>query len=231
MSAFYIAPAKSRVYVATDTLCVRADDFTPLTFGHKSFAVPHLNTIVGVSGFGAFMAEWKAQLKFNCTEMDIADLHEVAPKMMRDAYHRFMLTATPAVEEVRGPGGTKVYHAGYSPRRGECVAYGYYSGDDFEGEEITSEYVQPISEEIQAVFTRDQGLVERIVAFFERVYELNQQSPPGESVAAVGGEVWLHTLVEGQIDTRRIHVYDNYEETAEAIAENDWNALQSTKDV
>jgi hypothetical protein len=188
--------------------------------------------IVAVSGFGAFMAEWNAQLKFNCTEMDIADLHEVAPKMMREAYHRFMLTATPAVGEAPGPGGTKVYHAGYSARCGKCVAYGYYSGDDFEGEEITSEYVQPISEEIQAVFTRDQDLVERIVAFFERVYELNRQSPPDEPVGiGVGGEVWLHTLVEGQIDTRRIHVYDDYEETAEAIAENDWSALQSTKDV
>ena len=234
MSAYYITAGQNGAILASDTLNVVAEDSTPAVFGHKTFTVPHLNMMVAVSGFGALMPEWYAQLKFNCTKNDIASLHEVTPEILREAYGRFKLTYNPTTDPP-GPGGTKVYHVGYSQREDEYVAYGYYSGNDFEGEKILGaetsvDYAQPIGPEIRDAFRKDQGPIERIVDYFKKVHEVDQQKPAGERIA-VGGEVWMHTLVEGQIDTRRIHVYDDYEETAAAIAKNDWNPAQSTKRV
>jgi hypothetical protein len=206
MSVFHIYKGEDFVSVTSDTSHIMAQSGTEAMHAKKTTFLPSNNLILASSGHTGFFLKYYQALYLRMEQSDPYRVNDMSPALMQRAWGLFQQEED-VVPDTNGPGGTMVYQLGYSPDKDEFCGWRYYSGDEFEPEEMPTEWVQPVRQEALESMETNQELRERAAAVFRATKEVEEKKPKEERIA-VGGTVWMHTMKRDAYGAERLHVFE-----------------------
>ncbi|WP_259126035.1 hypothetical protein [Salinibacter ruber] len=206
MSVFHIYKGDDFVSVTSDTSHIFANEGEEVMQAKKTTFLPSNNLILASSGHTAFFLKYYQAVHLMVNQSDPYRVNEIAPELMRQAWQAFHREED-VIQPDHTPGGTMLYQLGYSPGKDEFCGWRYYSGDEFEPEEMPTEWVQPVRQEALESMETNQELRERAAAVFRATKEVEEKKPKEERVA-IGGTVWMHTMKRDAYGAERLHVFE-----------------------
>lgn len=171
------------VTVVSDTLCT---DFAgvPLKHVSKIATLPHMDMLIGLTGFSDVLVRWNSVLSSWAPGNSIDDLDDYAAQVL------------PLIWDEIFPGGsdlrTTVRHWGWSPKEGRFVGRSFRSTNGFTPEVMPDAWAfspDPRPDHLETVIDS----FERVVEVCRGQQEHGLAQPEGEKVY-IGGRLIAHSL-------------------------------------
>lgn len=199
------------VTVVTDTLAYK--DGRPAAFVAKSFPLPHLESVIALTGVAELGWLWWQKLQLIGLALDVDTLDEITPPALRELQHGLLCMHGDGLDT------STVYHVGWSYAQSRYLLYAYRSTNDFESELLNvdapeSHLVKP-SPVSAFEWPTDQVA---LVTLAEQVRDDELALPPEDRVN-IGGDLVVTHCSLGSMTSGRIHRFSNFYEQWEEMVE------------
>ncbi|CAN5499760.1 hypothetical protein BH10ACI1_BH10ACI1_18620 [soil metagenome] len=197
MSSLIFSLSEQEIFIATDTLAMNGENFTPFFFTTKVYFLPHLRGVMCGTGIGDFATDWYLRLD-RFLAKDFIHLDEFVTNALLEVAEKYHFDT-----EVT----STIYHFGYSEMEKEHFAFVYRSTNDFKSEKLGYGFgvKPPISN--SAIELSPQNFVEIM-----KLQQIESSQIPIEKRIFIGGEILLTVLRQGTIVSQTIYRFDDYEE-------------------
>lgn len=203
MSLLSFIQLDDAVQIVTDTL-VSDENRDPVLYQHKVTALPTLNMIGVVTGFGSFGYNFFAHLEFSPHLVDIEQVNETAQDTLRT-----MFGAWQAFHAPKEIGTATVYLFGFPEGAEKIVRYIYRSTKDFEPERhegMSNFGIKPPPQQFDLVAPEtEEAMIELAVKIREENDELRTEGP-----VAIGGDLMMTFMEKGRIITERSYRWPDH---------------------
>ena len=208
MSSLIFHTDEKQVFAATDTLAVTPDG-TPFFFTTKAFVVPHLRMIMAGTGAGGFLDRWFISVN-QMIVRGVDDLKHCTPESLQKLWVEFRKAYSFPDDFT-----TTVYHFGFSEITGVINSYAYRSTNNFRSEPL--QYGLAIKPE--CTVPDNYRLPHDLKSMMDEQRAIQRSRPAGDQLY-IGGEIYVHHLMEGGSNVYRLDRFDDYEQDRETIYTN-----------
>jgi len=199
MSSLIFETSKKRAFVATDTLAVALGG-KPVRFTNKAIFLPHIRTIIAVTGFAGILTRWSLFINDHLSSRGIEHLNGLAPAALSSIWKAF-------IEDFPCLAGsmitTTVYHFGFSETEDFIRSFAYRSTSDFQSDPLP--YGIALKPECDVPLTGD---LKKVMESQRAI----QGALPEDERLHIGGEIIVYDLREGGCLISTLDRFDDYDE-------------------
>lgn len=208
MTALNFVIEPDRIFLAMDTLVVRAEDKRPLGFQRKFICLPEADLVVAGTGDAGFINGWFSYAQVLADLGNIDRLNEIAPDIFKAS-----AAAAGGLEST-----VTLYHFGYSPTDSQYVGYAYRSEMGFQPHRLASNALGT-KPPIEITPIDDIRFPDFLIQIMVKQQARDCQLPVANQVG-IGGEIEFVALSERSIRVETVYRFDSYEAELRRIAEN-----------